>query len=370
MDVLIWSVIIICELVFVEQFLIFIILKRKLNLWVSIGIVGALTAAICLLMVFVFSKQTGFGDGGGKNLVVGALYIIPGLLLFDGTIRRKLIVNFTAFTYGLGVYVISIRIGYLFNADLLYLVVFSSQTIINLILLPFITKFCKTRLISMLDSLSVKSRNTLIRFCIIAFLLIVMINSAITRGTSDVQKLFVVIFLFYLIILAYSILADYHAEMKKGNMLLDIAITSRVSGISNGILLDSDLNRAISTDRRFILAFLDLDSFKTINDNYGHIKGDLYLKEFAHALKGLEEEGLKVYHLSGDEFCIVSFKSVEQTLKMIDSIKIDSVEEMQFLGFSFGIAIYPDNAKTAKDILERADKNMYVDKTLKNKNKN
>ncbi|NVK32045.1 MAG: GGDEF and EAL domain-containing protein [Gammaproteobacteria bacterium] len=50
---------------------------------------------------------------------------------------------------------------------------------------------------------------------------------------------------------------------------------------------------------------IDVDRFKSINDTYGHLMGDLVLKQISKSLQQLEHQHLKVFHLSGDEFALV-----------------------------------------------------------------
>lgn len=368
-NALFWSAIIIYEVIAVEQIIVINCLKRKIKLWKIIASLLLITLLITLIMVFVLSKGENFGDGGGRNLFLGILYIIPGFLCFKGSKTQKFIVNFAAYTYGLGIFIISIRIGYLFERKFLYLAVFLSQTILNIALLPFIVKQAKLKFIPMLTGLTKKIKSSVIQSCMVSFALIILINSAITRGTKDSHKVAVVIFLCYLIFLIYKIMIDYSDAAKENDYLLNIAFKSSVTGLHNGIKFNKDINGLVREKENFLVVYLDLDTFKNINDTFGHLKGDEYLFEFGQVLKNLEDEKMKCYHLSGDEFCLLTTKSYENTIKILESLKIEKLSDMNFLGVSYGIANYSKDNDSIKDIISRADSKMYENKKFKYKNR-
>ncbi|MFH1857977.1 MAG: diguanylate cyclase, partial [Candidatus Omnitrophota bacterium] len=69
--------------------------------------------------------------------------------------------------------------------------------------------------------------------------------------------------------------------------------------------LQEELVRARSTRRSLSLLMLDIDHFKTYNDRYGHIAGDLVLKQVARILKETADAGDTVCRYGGEEFCII-----------------------------------------------------------------
>lgn len=120
----------------------------------------------------------------------------------------------------------------------------------------------------------------------------------------------------------------------------------------------------------------DINSFKNINDNYGHSEGDRALVEVASVLDVLaRENGYSSYRYGGDEFTILVDSNEEEKIvefcKNIDVRIAEHNEELNapyLLQVSSGFSIYDeDNMATIPDIIEEADKRMYEDKELKRK---
>ncbi|WP_226960512.1 GGDEF domain-containing protein [Sulfurimonas paralvinellae] len=122
-----------------------------------------------------------------------------------------------------------------------------------------------------------------------------------------------------------------------------------------------------SFNQEGVLAMIDLNYFKLINDTYGHVIGDKVLIFIANRLKSINKN---VIRYGGDEFIILFPKnsSIEHTRELLDrtresvlSKKLKAHEEMFTLSFSFGVASFKSGNKLAK-VLEDADKSMYNDK--------
>ncbi|MFC4778059.1 diguanylate cyclase domain-containing protein [Paenibacillus sp. GCM10023252] len=120
------------------------------------------------------------------------------------------------------------------------------------------------------------------------------------------------------------------------------------------------------------LFFLDLDGFKSINDNYGHESGDLVLKEVAVKLEDFvqQQDGFAV-RLGGDEFVINLInnrigqeelsKHAENLLSRLSSWEIPL--EGFYLSVSIGIALYaPGGSSRLKAVLKSADNALYFAK--------
>ena len=127
----------------------------------------------------------------------------------------------------------------------------------------------------------------------------------------------------------------------------------------------------IDDDKKFIrdgvLAIIDLNYFKLINDTHGHIIGDKVLIFIANQLKIIERNTVRY---GGDEFILIFPKSCSEESakkrlnKMRENIlskKLKAHKEMFTLSFSFGITAFKESDELAH-IIEDADKNMYLDK--------
>lgn len=148
--------------------------------------------------------------------------------------------------------------------------------------------------------------------------------------------------------------------------------------LPNRELLEDRLDQAISLSARSHIKcaglFIDLDKFKTINDQYGHLVGDLYLKEVASRLQDITREADTLARIGGDEFFLLMLdvKNEETALKLSRKIQ-DNLNEyfiladkikLKGLGASVGICMLPYTNCSPSDIINSADKAMYHVKQL------
>ncbi|CAE6922950.1 diguanylate cyclase [Vibrio sp. B1FIG11] len=111
-----------------------------------------------------------------------------------------------------------------------------------------------------------------------------------------------------------------------------------------------------------LIAYLDLDKFKQVNDTYGHAIGDKVLVDFATlTMQQLGESGT-LYRVGGDEFVIVfdciQISDARETLLQIRQA-VESDIHLHGISFSFGLMACNDNLEQC---LEDADKALYQDK--------
>jgi len=121
----------------------------------------------------------------------------------------------------------------------------------------------------------------------------------------------------------------------------------------------------MKTGEFFVVAFLDLDKFKYINDTSGHIFGDEVLKVVARRLVMTVENIKNVIRLGGDEFMIMiegDLDLLDQKLNHIaDCIAMPiKIREKSFLvEASIGVVYYPEHGQNLTDLLKKADIAMY-----------
>ena len=115
----------------------------------------------------------------------------------------------------------------------------------------------------------------------------------------------------------------------------------------------------------------DCDRFKTINDTYGHAKGDRVLTIIAHALTMALRANDRLYRLGGDEFATflsnttpVQAKQIAQRCQsLIEAAHFDDLQIREPIGVSIGIAFCPaENAEQVDDLPKQADIAMYTAK--------
>jgi diguanylate cyclase (GGDEF)-like protein/PAS domain S-box-containing protein len=129
--------------------------------------------------------------------------------------------------------------------------------------------------------------------------------------------------------------------------------------------LRHELAAADRRNHRLALLFLDLDRFKDINDTLGHDAGDRVLVEVARRFRQALREEETLARLSGDEFVIIASDSGEAATRIAERIAkaLEAPVVVGSQGFtvsaSIGIAIFPEDGRSAEELLKHADIAMY-----------
>jgi diguanylate cyclase (GGDEF)-like protein/PAS domain S-box-containing protein len=156
----------------------------------------------------------------------------------------------------------------------------------------------------------------------------------------------------------------------------EIAKYDNLTGTFNRSAMKCEIEKIIGRldagNGKLALLFIDLDSFKHINDTYGHIVGDALLQNVAGRLLNNTRHGKYRYYdivarIGGDEFVIAlsDVKDLVDIARLTDKV-LNVIRKPFFIGndrlcisASIGIAVYPDDASSIDDLIDMADKAMY-----------
>jgi diguanylate cyclase (GGDEF)-like protein len=168
---------------------------------------------------------------------------------------------------------------------------------------------------------------------------------------------------------------DLLTRLKQTNeQITHLAHHDTLTTLPNRILFFDRLNQTISKARRdkvsFAILYLDLDGFKLVNDTYGHGSGDVLLREAAKRVLACVRDSDTVARMGGDEFTVIlgnvstPNSKVHVAKKIVEAIARPFVLDGKHctISVSIGIAIYPDNGKTAAQLVKIADAAMYLAK--------
>ncbi len=167
---------------------------------------------------------------------------------------------------------------------------------------------------------------------------------------------------------------DVTAAVKQAEAVAYHANHDALTGLVNRRQFESLVNEALQsakTDRKsHAMCFMDLDSFKIVNDTCGHEAGDELLRQLAQLFDSLVRKSDILARLGGDEFGVFLYKcSVAEALKLANQIRAE-VENFQFLwrenrftvGVSVGLVVVDDRWESLKSLFSAADSACYIAK--------
>ena len=151
----------------------------------------------------------------------------------------------------------------------------------------------------------------------------------------------------------------------------DLAITDSLTQVFTRRycleLLDEEIKRSAKFKHDFTMAMLDIDHFKRYNDHYGHLVGDVILREVSRVTKENIRQIDFIGRYGGEEFAIIFTETdkeqakfaAERIRRAVADKKIRAYDEEIRLSVSIGIATYPLDAKDAQELIEKADTALY-----------
>ncbi len=157
-----------------------------------------------------------------------------------------------------------------------------------------------------------------------------------------------------------------------------LAFQARFDGLTslpNRLSLEESVQRAVSraagSGERVILAYIDLDRFKQVNDTFGHAGGDVLLREVAFRLSSALIDGDVLARMGGDEFCVLRVEAPGTAVsgvglpeRILEALKapFDLRGDEVFVGASVGVSVFPDDARDVVTLQRHADAAMYAAK--------
>jgi diguanylate cyclase (GGDEF)-like protein len=130
--------------------------------------------------------------------------------------------------------------------------------------------------------------------------------------------------------------------------------------------LDAEMSRAKRNTKPRAVLVCDLDSFKQVNDRFGHLSGNKLLSLMAVRMQQTCRDYDYVARMGGDEFVLIlpdiSMEAARRKMLELDQIAREAGIEVcgeEIVSLSVGVAHYPEDGAGAEDLLAEADRKMY-----------
>ena len=167
-----------------------------------------------------------------------------------------------------------------------------------------------------------------------------------------------------------SKVSTYEDKLKETE---ELALRDAMTGLPNRLYLERRMEWRVENEQPFSVLFIDLNDFKKVNDQYGHMTGDALLKQFAGELRTNVRPGDQVGRWGGDEFVVLLDCDRAGAAVMIDRLR-------RWVFGSYTVIIGPEKLKAVvrvrgsigsaewvsgesiQSLIERADRGMYREK--------
>lgn len=169
-----------------------------------------------------------------------------------------------------------------------------------------------------------------------------------------------------------SIGTDIEERKRYEERVKYLAFYDSLTGLPNRAMFENEITKCLNqgtTIDTFMIAYIDIDNFKNINDTMGHQVGDTFLVYFGECLKAVVKRPNIVARLGGDEFAILYFEVFQEAvLEKIELIRNRinrtwSIQNHQFyISMSVGVVRYPYDGSDTTNLLKNADIAMYAAK--------
>ena len=158
-----------------------------------------------------------------------------------------------------------------------------------------------------------------------------------------------------------------HSNSRENKYLIHLSEIDPLTSVFNKETTQKLIDQKLKNHEQFCFLILDVDDFKSVNDNYGHAVGDKVLKNLSDLFKNHFRQTDIVGRIGGDELIIliedehIAESRIQSLLKKVNELKIEELQDFK-LSISVGMAFAPSNGTTFMELYRHADHALYQTK--------
>lgn len=158
-----------------------------------------------------------------------------------------------------------------------------------------------------------------------------------------------------------------HSNSRENKYLIHLSEIDPLTSVFNKETTQKLIDQKLKNHEQFCFLILDVDDFKSVNDNYGHAVGDKVLKNLSDLFKNHFRQTDIVGRIGGDEFIIlikdehIAESRIQSLLQKVNALKIEELQDFK-LSISVGMAFAPSNGTTFMELYRHADHALYQTK--------
>jgi diguanylate cyclase (GGDEF)-like protein len=177
-----------------------------------------------------------------------------------------------------------------------------------------------------------------------------------------------------LILLSYVGTVVARAQRRSRDIAIELSTVDSLTGLYNRAYLfaavDREIQRSARSRRGFCLLMMDLDELKPINDRFGHFHGDRVLRGVSEIIRHGVRRLDTAARYGGDEFVVLlpetepngAYVLAEKIRQGVNELAIETPRDRIRTSLSIGIVTYPEDGRTADQLMISADQAMYSSK--------
>jgi diguanylate cyclase (GGDEF)-like protein len=359
------------EMLIVNLFIVGQCSKAKYSRHYTLVITTLLGCAYMALAWGINRRWSGFTDGTSLLVMSASLFpfLLPLRFLYKTTTAKIISIACLSWVYTFILLSLGMSLSHTARVFSTLGVTFAVQTLLYIVTLPAFYRMMKNKYLIMFRQLPQRQVVTLMWLGVLWFVTVFVVNLGFVYPEVRVFSTLSMVAATTCAWMSYRYIYRLMGSLRTARALEQVVHTDPLTQLKNRVIFSYDAKGLLRRKVPFRLVFLDLNNFKTINDRYGHLVGDQYLTFFARTLKERIGGGNELYRLSGDEFlCIYMGNDVQQWVDSVMSLPktlpLDG-GKTPFLGVSYGMVSFPDDADSLDELLQRADKQMYIMKEQK-----